>query len=570
MRLLLFLVASAVHAAGHAALAFVASGLAALALSRGPGLVRAWGRLEAGPFDAASTPHADKALVLSLVGLGAVFVKGAAGIYATYVQRRVAGEVGNDLRLQLLDALLAHHRVRAPWRADHGGTSAFVTSPSPIPSPATAVSALTDRIREVELGFQNGLLGGTRAVSQLVPLAVVLFVLSQRLAVFAVLLLAAFGVLLGRVRAGYRGATRMVAEERERLLGAADECVRHAELWVTFGAEGKARGNVRRLGEALGRRAASLEARASALGAANEVLAAAALVAALAAGRAGWLGAGQGEGALLAFAVAFFMAYRPLRDLAEARLAWARACTAYDDLRRHVGAIAPAPAEPVSRPEWPLAALELCALRLARGCGTTLSLNVAPGAIVAVCGATGAGKTTLLRTLLGLEGAIEGEVRYAGAPLTDAAGPAARPFAWVPQEAPLLADTLSANVALGACLAPEQAAAVTYTALGELGADRLLSSIRAEERLGPGGRPVSGGERQWIAIARAVATGQPVLLLDEPTSGLDAESQGRVLAAIERLRGRRTVILVTHRPEPLAIADAVVHLAGEAVLGQAA
>jgi ABC-type transport system involved in cytochrome bd biosynthesis fused ATPase/permease subunit len=49
--------------------------------------------------------------------------------------------------------------------------------------------------------------------------------------------------------------------------------------------------------------------------------------------------------------------------------------------------------------------------------------------------------------------------------------------------------------------------------------------------------------------------------LDEPTAGLDAASQAEVLRAIERLRGRRTVLMVTHRPEPLAIADQVVRVA---------
>jgi ABC-type transport system involved in cytochrome bd biosynthesis fused ATPase/permease subunit len=78
--------------------------------------------------------------------------------------------------------------------------------------------------------------------------------------------------------------------------------------------------------------------------------------------------------------------------------------------------------------------------------------------------------------------------------------------------------------------------------------------------LGVAGRPLSGGERQWVALARAVATRQPVLLLDEPTSGLDAASQERVLQAIARLKGRRTIVLVTHREEPLALADAVLHL----------
>ena len=63
-----------------------------------------------------------------------------------------------------------------------------------------------------------------------------------------------------------------------------------------------------------------------------------------------------------------------------------------------------------------------------------------------------------------------------------------------------------------------------------------------------------------MAIARAVATRLPVLLLDEPTSGLDPASQARVLDAIARLKGERTVIVVTHREEPLAIADAVLRL----------
>jgi ABC-type bacteriocin/lantibiotic exporter with double-glycine peptidase domain len=107
-------------------------------------------------------------------------------------------------------------------------------------------------------------------------------------------------------------------------------------------------------------------------------------------------------------------------------------------------------------------------------------------------------------------------------------------------------------VALGA---PADARA----ALTPLGAAHLVDAL-GEERLGAGGRSVSGGERQWIALARAIASRQPILLLDEPTSGLDPQSQAEVLDAIARLRGERSVILVTHRPEPLAIADQVVRL----------
>ena len=61
----------------------------------------------------------------------------------------------------------------------------------------------------------------------------------------------------------------------------------------------------------------------------------------------------------------------------------------------------------------------------------------------------------------------------------------------------------------------------------------------------------------------ALATRQPVLLLDEPTSGLDPDAQREVLEAIARLRGKRTVVMVTHRAEPLAVADRVISVGGD-------
>ena len=149
-------------------------------------------------------------------------------------------------------------------------------------------------------------------------------------------------------------------------------------------------------------------------------------------------------------------------------------------------------------------------------------------------------------------------------------GPASRPFVWVPQDAPLLADTLAGNLTLGAAsdagaagpaaaVDADRAAEEALQGLRAFGAGHLAGALAAS-RLGAGGRAVSGGERQWIALARAIATRQPVLLLDEPTNGLDAESQRKVLEAIAALRGHRTVLLVTHRPEPLAVADRVLRL----------
>jgi ATP-binding cassette subfamily B protein len=577
-RLLSFLVAAALHAVGHALVALVAGGVA-LSLSDRSG-AQSLPFFHPSGLPGGPSAGADRALLLSLVGLGVVFVKGAAGAYATFVQARVAGEVGSELRLELLDALLAIHRLHRPRHDDHG---------SHVGGTARAVVALTDRVREVEAGLEQGLLGGARAAAQLAPIVALLMVLSGRMAIVAALVLGAFGALLGQVRAGYRRASRRDAAAREELLEAADEAVRHADLWVTYGAEAKVRGLVRRLGEAITAGAARLQVRAGILSGANEVLGAAALVVAIAASRAGLLGRAPDGRTLLLFAVAFFLAYRPLREIADARLAMSRAQGAYDDLRRVIDEGAPvtasqglrAPATgllgridridaPLARARcWSPGVLELRSLRLARGAsapgeGAPLTLRLEAGTIAVLTGPTGAGKTTLLRTLLGLERAASGEILFGGEALGAAsAGPDARPFAWVPQDAPLLADTLGANIALGA---PDADAA---DALDAMGAAHLVAALR-EERLGAGGRVVSGGERQWIALARAIATRQPVLLLDEPTSGLDPLSQERVLSAIARLRGKRTVLLVTHRPEPLDIADVVVRLDAQGAKERAA
>jgi ABC-type transport system involved in cytochrome bd biosynthesis fused ATPase/permease subunit len=182
-----------------------------------------------------------------------------------------------------------------------------------------------------------------------------------------------------------------------------------------------------------------------------------------------------------------------------------------------------------------------------------LRFAVAPGRSLGLVAPTGKGKTTLLRVLLGLEPPLAGSVRYGGVELGPRIGPGRRPFAWVPQDAPLIAGTLEENVGLGAAgIDPRRA-------LRALGAEELHDALQGDA-LGAGGRTLSGGERQWVALARALEAGRPVLLLDEPTSGLDAASQARVLEAIAALRGSRTVVLVTHRREALAVCDEVIEL----------
>ena len=270
----------------------------------------------------------------------------------------------------------------------------------------------------------------------------------------------------------------------------------------------------------------------------------------------------------MAFAAVFFMAYRPLRDLGDAR-AWltrgavameavertsgeALLGTAYARRGREPGCEAQTISEDLQRrtAATGLQRLELEAVG-ARSRGPRTTLTVQPGEMVTVVGPTGSGKTTLLRALLGLEAAA-GRLRYGGRDLSDAAvGPRTRPFAWVPQDAPLVTGSVLENVGLHA---PDQESATQ--ALREIGAERLLEL--GAELIGPGGRSLSGGEQRQVAIARALASGQPVLLLDEPTVGLDREASQKVLGALQRLRGKRSLVIVTHARAVIDGSDRIV------------
>jgi ATP-binding cassette subfamily B protein len=531
-------------------------------------LVGAWAT--SGPSTTGAALPVSSALTVAGLGLGAALLKALGGVGAAYGQARIAGSVGASLRGEVLDRLLSVHRLRRPRQGDHRGGDAAEAAhgATRTDSPSVRrVAALTACVREVELAIHGGMLGGLRAAAQLVPLVTILFWLAPTLAMAALVVFVPFATLLGSIRRHWKRGHAAAMRHNERLLEAADEAVRHADLWMTYGAEAKARRSLATLGDTIARISAHLEATAAAMSGANEVLGALALVGALCAARAGWLGHALDGGRLLGFAVAFFLAYRPIRDLTEARLAWTRGQVAFEEIdalapqnegERREGERNKGTTHGDSRAgrSWGLASLDLSGLKLSRGGGSALTLSVGPGEIVAIVGPTGAGKTTLLRTLLGLESSEGGDIQYGGCSLADApVGPAARPFVWVPQDAPLLADTLAVNVSLGAVADVRKALAV-------FGADHLVDDL-GTERLGAGGRAVSGGERQWIALARAIATRQPVLLLDEPTSGLDPEAEALVLLAIARLRGERSVLLVTHRPEPLVIADRVVRLMAE-------
>ena len=190
----------------------------------------------------------------------------------------------------------------------------------------------------------------------------------------------------------------------------------------------------------------------------------------------------------------------------------------------------------------------------------SVSLEIPAGKITAIAGPSGAGKSTLADVLLGLLAPAGGEVRVDGALLTGSnLSRWRRSVACVPQDSYLFHDTIRANLQWAL---PEAAEAEMWRALRLAAADRFvaawpegLDTVAADR-----GERLSGGERQRIALARALMRRPALLVLDEATNQLDAENERRILAALESLRGRTTIVVIAHRTALLEWADRVVVL----------
>ena len=133
-------------------------------------------------------------------------------------------------------------------------------------------------------------------------------------------------------------------------------------------------------------------------------------------------------------------------------------------------------------------------------------------------------------------------------------------MAWVPQRPTLFHRSVADNIRLGEPTA-DDASVVEAARLA--GADEFVRALPDGYGtvVGDGGRPVSAGERQRIALARALLRDASLVVLDEPTANLDPESAAAVARAIDGLRDSSTVLVIAHKPELVARADRTIRLA---------
>ncbi|WP_161632139.1 thiol reductant ABC exporter subunit CydD [Nakamurella lactea] len=189
------------------------------------------------------------------------------------------------------------------------------------------------------------------------------------------------------------------------------------------------------------------------------------------------------------------------------------------------------------------------------------------GQITVVSGPSGSGKSTLLNLLAGQDSADRGRV------LVDVADRGAvdlrdvdlrhwrSRIGWLGQRVALRPGTLRENLTAGRAVTPAlMDRVVTASCLGQVLAE-LPDGM--DTVVGPGARDLSTGQRRRVGLARALLADAPVLLLDEPTEGLDEATEHTVLQGIRPLLAGRTVVVTTHRPAVLELADRRIVLAGD-------
>lgn len=184
-----------------------------------------------------------------------------------------------------------------------------------------------------------------------------------------------------------------------------------------------------------------------------------------------------------------------------------------------------------------------------------VSFRIAPGERVGIIGRIGSGKTTVQKLVLGLYAPTSGSVLIDGIDLRQLDPVELRGnIGYVPQDIVLFQGTLRSNITFGA--PPLDDASVMLAAdIAGIGDHVRQLPNGLDFPVGERGAGLSGGQRQAVAIARAVLMHPPILLLDEPTNSLDNSTEERFKQRLTDTLGKSTLLLVTHKATPLSLVD---------------
>jgi len=414
--------------------------------------------------------------------------------------------------------------------------------------------------------FVRGLVPPAAAVLAVAVACAILAVFEPTMAIvlFAFLAIGGVAVPLVARRLARHPSMRSIAARAELHAALASDLSGLADL-TAFGQEGRLGGDLAASSRAMDRERRTLSSIRGAAGGAGSILAGVAGLAVLALAIPEVRGGGI-EGVFLAslplVAFAAYEAVLPLGDASrEVELSRAAAARTFEIVDAPLPV--PEPDEPLAPPAHP--GLELRHVRFRYDDGSPdvlddVSLALRPCDRLGLTGPSGAGKTTIVGLLLRFWDAVSGDVLLDGLDVRRFRADDVRALIGVvPQQVYLFNGSLRDNLLVADGDADDQ---MILDACTRAGLQAFLRSLPRglDTLVGDDGLKLSGGERQRVAIARAVLKDAPILILDEATANLDAATEAEVVEQIDVFARDKTLLVISHRPVALELADQVMTL----------
>ena len=490
---------------------------------------------------------------LAALSVGMALIAVALGVFS-FASTLWLAQAGQRLVYDVRVALFGHLEAQS-LAFHHGRTTGDLMSR--LSGDAQALQALM--IDAVPTLLNNAL--------TMVGIVVIMFWVDWRFALVTLALVPVLHLSVRRMIGGLKSSVRQARRQEGVASGVAQEVLAAIAAVQVFGREGDEAdrfASATAQGLAASRRAIALQSGLTTVAGGIMALGAVPVV---------WLGAlaiihGQLTiGELLLFTAYLRATYTPIRQMAKLAIVFGQGLAAAERIAEILDTAEEVPERPLARAPGPgrgTLTFEHVSYRYAAGRSVLLDvdLEVPAGTRLAVVGATGSGKSTLVRLIPRFYDPTAGSVRLDGVDLRDLtlAGLRGR-VAMVTQEPYVFRATVWENIAYGAA-GPRLSREASIAAARAAGVDEVLESLRDgyDTLVSERGSTLSGGQKQSISVARAMARDPRVLVLDEPTTGLDAKAEALLLAALDRLAEGRTTIVISHQLGAVQGADQIVML----------
>ncbi len=490
----------------------------------------------------------DKSVVLNFAAI-AVLAIAAIGAASAYAEKYITASLGQWIMHDLRHTLYSHVQRLSLGYHDQKQTGDLI-------------SRLTSDIDAIQSFITSGVLGALMNGLTLLGMTSVMFCLSPQFTLIALSVAPPLFLVVFHYTRRIKTATREVRKKEGEMVSVIQEALSAMHLVKAFAREefeerrfaAESRESI-----AIALRVRGLKVR---LSPAVEMIVAIGTALVLWFGGRMALAGSLSAGSLVLFIWYLGRMYRPMKELAKATDVYAKAAIGYERIREILETDHTVKDAPNARraPRF-RGRIEFEDVTFGYGRGGPVlkhvSLSIEPGQVAALVGPTGAGKTTIINLIPRFYDPFSGSVKIDGADVRLFQQESLRQqISFVLQETVLFHAPVWYNIAYGK---PAATRAEILRAARLANADDFIQQMPQgyDTVIGDRGVTLSGGQRQQIAIARAVIRNTPILVLDEPTSGLDAASEKLVLDALARLMKGRTSIIVAHRLQTIRSADIV-------------